>query len=50
MKATLPSVLDYALGKVAKFFLFLFSLFFDINTTNIYINAGVITGVITINI
>ena len=35
-----------ALGKVAyfSFFLFLFSLFFYINTTRIYINAGVITS------
>ena len=50
MKATLPSVLDYALGKVAKFFLFLFSLFFDINTTKIYLNARTLQAVIIINI
>ena len=31
-------------GQFFFYFLFLFSLFFDTNTTKIYINTGVITG------
>ena len=47
---TLPTVLAYALGKVTNFFLILFSLFFNINITKIYINAGTFQAVIATNI
>ena len=46
----LPSVFPYALGKVTKFFLFHFSLFFDTNTTKIYLNTGTLQAVIITNI
>jgi hypothetical protein len=50
VKATLPSVFPYALGKVANFLLFYFSLFFDTNTTKIYLNTWILQAVIITNI
>ena len=46
----LPSVFPYALGKVTKIFLFHFSLFFNTNTTKIYLNTGTLQAVIITNI
>ena len=50
LMATLPSVFPYALGKVANFFLFHFFLFFDTNTTEIYLNTWTLQAVIIKNI